>query len=70
MELETKEIQINDTELGRKIETTSRSATCALNQTSQEYTEAFPVDVLEELRAKLTPIPVGDDTSDINNVII
>ena len=70
MELETKEIQIKDTELRRKIEATARSATCALNHMSQEDIDALPVDVLAELRAKLTPIPVGDDTSDINNAII
>ena len=70
VEHETKEIQINDTELGSKIEATARISTCALNQMIQEEIEALPVDVLAEIRAKLTPIPVGDDTSDINNGII
>ena len=70
VKLETKEIQIKDTELGRKIGAAARSATCALNQMSQEDIEALPVDVLAELRAKLTSIPVGGDTSDINIVII
>ena len=36
----------------------------------QEDIKSLPVDVLAELQAKLTPIPVGDDTSDINNGII
>ena len=46
VELEKKEIQIKDTELGRKIEATAHSATCALNQMSQEDIKALPVDVL------------------------
>ena len=62
--------QIKDTELGRNTESTARSATCALNEMSQEDIGALPVDVLAELRSKLTPIPVGDDNFDINNGII
>ena len=46
VELETKEIQLKDTELRRKIEATARSATCTLNQMSQEDIKALPVDVL------------------------
>ena len=34
---------------------------------SQEEIKALPVGVLAELPAKFTHIPVGDDTSDINN---
>ena len=37
---------------------------------SQEDIEALPFNVIAELRANLTPIPVGDDTSNINNFII
>ena len=70
MDLETKEIQIKDIELGRNIEAESHCATCALNQMSQEDIEALPVDLLSEPQAKLSHIPVGDDTSDINNGII